>query len=390
MVRHPVSAGLVVLLILLLAALAPGPASGDSGDEKKDTPPPAPEAEKKPETYLEYLRAKAAGQPTFKMLAKEPEGRYQSADELQEAAEELLGRAEGKVIVLIHGGTVPMFAWDAQVPSLVDAGYRVLRYTQYGRGYSDRPALRYDRALYQRQLSNLLDALGIDGTVTLFGLSFGAATAATFAAENPHRVERLVFIAPVVDYGESRALLSLAKMPLLGEWFLRVFGIRGVVARATGFFERANAPPRYAAWFDEQTRIEGFERALLSFTRTDALESYVQTYAALGPQHAVGVLAVGGDRHLDLVGGGAAVPRARVHDDRRAGPANRLPSERGVIDPAVARTPRSCIIRRRWTVHTTWIAPSVNPYPALTGHDWNTPLRSHGPASLRVQEFCRE
>jgi pimeloyl-ACP methyl ester carboxylesterase len=73
-------------------------------------------------------------------------------------------------------------------------------------------------------------------------------------------------------------------MPLLGEWFLRVFGIRGVVARATGFFERANAPPRYAAWFDEQTRIEGFERALLSFTRTDALESYVQTYAALGPQ----------------------------------------------------------------------------------------------------------
>ena len=197
---------------------------------------------------------------------------------------ELLGPAEGKVIVLIHGGTVPMFAWDAQVPSLVDAGYRVLRYTQYGRGYSDRPALRYDRALYQRQLSNLLDALGIDGTVTLFGLSFGAATAATFAAENPHRVERLVFIAPVVDYGESRAVLSLAKMPLLGEWFLRVFGIRGVVARATGFFERANAPPRYAAWFDEQTRIEGFERALLSFTRTDALESYVQTYAALGPQ----------------------------------------------------------------------------------------------------------
>ncbi len=29
------------------------------------------EAEKKPETYLEYLRAKAAGQPTFRMLAKE-------------------------------------------------------------------------------------------------------------------------------------------------------------------------------------------------------------------------------------------------------------------------------------------------------------------------------
>lgn len=197
---------------------------------------------------------------------------------------ELLGPAQGEVIVLIHGGTIPMFAWDAQVPSLVDAGYRVLRYTQYGRGYSDRPRLRYDRALYQRQLSNLLDALGIDGQVSLFGLSFGAATAAIFAAENPNRVDKLVFIAPVVDYSAGRALFALAKVPLLSDWFLRVFGIRSAVARATGFFERANAPPKYAAWFDEQTRFEGFERALLSFARTDALESYVETYTALGSQ----------------------------------------------------------------------------------------------------------
>ena len=197
---------------------------------------------------------------------------------------ELLGPVEGEVIVLIHGGTIPMFAWDAQVPSLVDAGYRVLRYTQYGRGYSDRPRLEYDRALYQRQLSNLLDALGIDGRVSLFGLSFGAATAATFAAQNPNRVDRLAFIAPVVDYAEGRSLFAVAKVPLLSDWLVRVFGIPGAVARATGFFERANAPPRYAAWFDEQTRIEGFERALLSFARSDALESYVKTYGSLGSQ----------------------------------------------------------------------------------------------------------
>ena len=34
--------------------------------------------------------------------------------------------------------------------------------------------------------------------------------------------------------------------------------------------------------------------------------------------------------------------------------ANRLPGRRGIVHPAVARTAGSCIIGRRWTVHTTW------------------------------------
>ena len=40
----------------------------------------------------------------------------------------------------------------------------------------------------------------------------------------------------------------------------------------------------YAERFDAQTRFEGFERALLSFSRTDALAPYYETYAALGEQ----------------------------------------------------------------------------------------------------------
>jgi pimeloyl-ACP methyl ester carboxylesterase len=194
---------------------------------------------------------------------------------------ELLGSTDAPVVVLIHGGTIPLYVWDAQVPVLVDAGFRVLRYTHFGRGYSDRPDVEYDRALYQRQLDNLLRELDITGRVHLVGVSFGAAIAATFAKENPDRVDRLVFIAPVVDYTESRPLFTLAKVPLLGEWFARVFAVRKAVARATGFFEQANAPPTYAARFDEQTRIEGFERSLLSFSRTDALASYEETYASL-------------------------------------------------------------------------------------------------------------
>jgi pimeloyl-ACP methyl ester carboxylesterase len=195
---------------------------------------------------------------------------------------ELTGPEDRPVVLLIHGGTIPHFAWDAQVPALVGAGFRVLRYTQFGRGYSDRPDATYERELYQRQLRELLDALDIDGRVNVVGMSFGAATAATFAKENPDRVDKVAFIAPVVDYSDGRALFALVKIPLLGDWFVRVFGVPKAVARATGFFDEANAPPSYAEQFDEQTRIEGFERALLSFSRSDALTSYRDTYAALG------------------------------------------------------------------------------------------------------------
>lgn len=197
---------------------------------------------------------------------------------------ELTGPSDGPTVVLIHGGTIPLYAWDAQVPALVQAGFRVLRYTHFGRGVSDRPDVDYDRALYQRQLRELLSALDIDGPLNVVGLSFGSATAATFAKQNPERVEKVVFIAPVVDYAAGKPLFALAKVPLLGEWFMRVFAVKKAVVRATGFFEEANAPPSYAERFVEQTRIPGFERALLSMVRSDALDSYRDTYATLGGQ----------------------------------------------------------------------------------------------------------
>lgn len=197
---------------------------------------------------------------------------------------ELSGPADAPVVVLVHGATVPLFAWDAQMPALLDAGFRVLRYDQFGRGYSDRPAVQYDRALYQKQLEDLLTALEIEGPINVVGASFGSAMAATFARNHPARVERLIFIAPLLDYAEGKPQFGLAKIPAFGEWYARVFGVRGAVARANGFFQESGADPSYAERFDEQTRFEGFERSLLSMSRTDALTSYRDTYAALADQ----------------------------------------------------------------------------------------------------------
>jgi len=197
---------------------------------------------------------------------------------------ELTGPADGPVVVLIHGGTIPFFAWDAQVPALRKAGFRILRYDHFGRGHSDRPEVDYDRAFYQKQLEDLRAALDIEGALSLVGVSFGGAIAATFAKAHPERVAKLVLIAPVVDYAEGRALFGLAEIPLLSEWYARVFSVRATVTRANGFFQASGADPSYGQRFEEQTRFEGYEQALLSMSRTNALTSYHDTYASLAHQ----------------------------------------------------------------------------------------------------------
>src|SRR4051812_34564559 len=48
---------------------------------------------------------------------------------------ELSGPPEGRVVVLAAGISVPYYIWDPTFAALVHAGFRVLRYDYYGRGY---------------------------------------------------------------------------------------------------------------------------------------------------------------------------------------------------------------------------------------------------------------
>jgi len=52
---------------------------------------------------------------------------------------EIGGPPDGRVVVLAAGATVPYYIWDPTFSALVGAGFRVLRYDYYGRGFSDRP-----------------------------------------------------------------------------------------------------------------------------------------------------------------------------------------------------------------------------------------------------------
>jgi alpha-beta hydrolase superfamily lysophospholipase len=86
---------------------------------------------------------------------------------------QLDGPAAARTVVLIPGFSVPYYIWDPTFQGLVNAGFRVLRYDLLGRGLSDRPELIYGPDLFDRQLANLLTAVGIVQPVDLAGLSMG-------------------------------------------------------------------------------------------------------------------------------------------------------------------------------------------------------------------------
>lgn len=217
------------------------------------------------------------------------------------------GPVGGPPVVMLHGGTVPLWAWEMQVPALVQAGFRVLLYDMYGRGYSDRVDKPYDRVLYTRQLIELLDALGLRQPVHLVTTSFGSAVGAHFTARHPGRAGRLVLIAPVVNSVEN-STVRLLKTPLLGPVLLRLVGIGAFEKRVRAFFSLSAERDRYARLFTEQFTWDGTERALLSILKTDALGDYREEYrqAAAGGRR---VLIIRGSNDTEITA--EAIAQAR-------------------------------------------------------------------------------
>lgn len=96
---------------------------------------------------------------------------------------------EGPVVTLIHPGLWDSRTWDPQVPVLLAAAFRVLRYDVRGYGRSSR--LTAEPYSHVRDLTALLDFLDVPLT-TLVGCSMGGAIAIDLTLEHPDRVAGLV------------------------------------------------------------------------------------------------------------------------------------------------------------------------------------------------------
>ncbi len=109
---------------------------------------------------------------------------------------ELTGPADGDVVVLAGGLTIPLFYWDEMAVELHSHGFRTLAYSGYGRGYSDRVVARYGQALFVRQLRELVESLAVPTPCHVVGTSMGALIAMAYVSQYLSSTATLTLIGP--------------------------------------------------------------------------------------------------------------------------------------------------------------------------------------------------
>lgn len=191
------------------------------------------------------------------------------------------GPDSGQRVLLAHGFSVPSYIWDSTITALVGAGFRVARYDYYGRGFSDRPNVRYTADLFDRQMLQLLDSLGWAGPVDIVGLSMGGPVTATFTGRHPERVRSLTLVDPAAGSRDAPPLPF--RLPLVGPVLWQGFAVPGMAAgQLTDFV----APAKWPDWPDRyrvQMQYHGFGRALLSTLTENAAGAPLDSvYARVG------------------------------------------------------------------------------------------------------------
>jgi pimeloyl-ACP methyl ester carboxylesterase len=195
---------------------------------------------------------------------------------------ELGGNTNGAVVVLVHGFSVPYFIYDNTFAFLVNKGFRVLRYDLLGRGYSDRPRVDYNIDIFVDQLKNLLDGLNLK-QVSLLGLSMGGPITTAFTSKYPEYVAKQILIDPAGARPiRFSFLLSLAKIPMVSELFLGLFGSGNMVKNIASDIFDSKLVRQFQAQYRVQMQFKGFKRAILSTIRNNMLGSFQGAYLSVG------------------------------------------------------------------------------------------------------------
>ncbi len=197
---------------------------------------------------------------------------------------EMGGPVDGQKVVLVHGFVSPYFVWDPNFDALTEAGFRVLRYDLYGRGYSDRPDAVYNLDLYDRQLLNLLSALSIDEPVDLVGLSMGGPIVGTFTDRHPDRVRKLCLMAPAGYPVQDPSNPILSGDPVSEDDLKNAVTDQALIDRIPNNFYKPENLPQFGEEFRKQMQYEGLNSALLSTLQNVPLHNMEETFARVGRQ----------------------------------------------------------------------------------------------------------
>lgn len=193
------------------------------------------------------------------------------------------GPADGRVVILAHGASVPLYIWDSTAVALANAGFHVIRYDRYGFGYSDRPNVAYDSTMFVRQLDELANALAPDMPFDLMGLSFGGFVTAQYVQAHPDRVRTLTLVDPVATAGNIPWYVdAVSATPFLREWFWQVFALPAAANGQSGDFLH---PEQFPGWVDRyrpQLVYRGVGRAMQRTRASAAHVDYKALYEKVG------------------------------------------------------------------------------------------------------------
>ena len=196
---------------------------------------------------------------------------------------ELSNVTRDQTVVLVHGFAAPYFIYNPTFHFLTQNGFRVLRYDLFGRGFSDRPHVRYNIDLYVKQLSDLLDALRLTRPVHLVGLSMGGPITVSFTARYPGRVKSLTLIDPAGARSlAQKPMIRLIKLPFIAEAILWVIGVEAFANSNPKDFFDPKLLEYFKSMYKVQMKYKGFLYAILSTVRNGMLESFLDVYKRVG------------------------------------------------------------------------------------------------------------
>ena len=189
-----------------------------------------------------------------------------------------IGDKNNKVIVLVHGATFGSLAYEEYVNVFVENNYRVITYDQYGRGFSDRVHSGVSIELMEKQLKELIKHCEVEDVI-LYGVSFGAAVVAKYAANNPENISFIGYQVPLIN-SANVPLLSIVKIPLYGDLLSRGFLVPGVLKRIEEYENLMSK--KLLDHYIRQFEVKGTENFFKQFFLGNAMGNRLNDHSIIG------------------------------------------------------------------------------------------------------------
>jgi pimeloyl-ACP methyl ester carboxylesterase len=166
-----------------------------------------------------------------------------------------MDEGRGPLIVMQHGLGQHVKALEALAVGAIKAGFRVVRYDLYDRGWSETDPVKYPirrigehplaftTDMHVEQMREVLTALKLEHTPFVHvGHSTGGGVGLAYAVAHPEYVRGLVLAAAVVLPVAKPLAARLANMPILGPLVVRALGLAAYKKLARTMYRDPDSP----------------------------------------------------------------------------------------------------------------------------------------------------